>query len=127
MDIPETISTRVELFQECFKEMARRELHRAKISNLVENDLILIWSYFAWLIYQERLLKRKPKVKNLLLDLQNNYLIQYGENYNDSILEVVFDTVGEFVFGTFHEQFLEFLVANTLYHACLYKKMPYPE
>lgn len=127
MDIPETISTRVELFQECFKEMARRELHRADITYLSENDLILIWSYFAWLVYREKLLKKKPKIKNLLTELQTNFLPQHGQNYNETMLEVVFDTVGEFVFGTFHEQFLEFLVANTLHHACLHKKMPYPE
>lgn len=127
MDIPETISTRVELFQECFKEMARRELHRAKITFFNENDLILIWAYFAWLVYREKLLKKKPKIKHLLTELQTNYLPEYGQHFNESILEVVFDTVGEYVFGTFHEQFLEFLVATTLNHACLYKKVPYPE
>lgn len=127
MDIPETISTRVELFQECFKELARRELPRVKINAADENDLVLIWAYFSWLVYQEKLDGRKAKTKNLLLKLQNEYLPQYGKLYNESIFESIFDVGGEFVFGTFHEQFLEFLVAVTLNHACLYKKRPYPE
>ena len=83
MDIPETISTRVELFQECFKEMARRELHRAGITYLCENDLTLIWSYFAWLVYQEKLLKKKSKIKNLLTELQTNFLPQYYSLQNN--------------------------------------------
>lgn len=127
MDIPETISTRVELFQECFKELERRELHRAKINSFEENDLVLIWAYFSWLIYREKMDGRKAKIKPLLIELQRKYLPQYGETYNESILDVIFDTVGEYVFGTFHEQFLEFLVAKALNYACLYKKMPYPE
>lgn len=127
MDIPETILTRVELFQECFKEMARRELHRSKITYLNENDLILIWSYFAWLFYRDKVLKKKSKIKNLLKDLQTNYLEQYGQEYNETLFEVLFDTAGEYVYGTFHEQFLEFLVANSLHYACLNNKAPYPD
>lgn len=127
MNIPETISTRVELFQECFEEMARREIHRANITYLDVKDLILIWSYFAWLVYREKLLRKGSKIDNLLLELQTEFLPQYSQNYNETLLEVVFDTRGGFVFGTFHEQFLEFLVANTIYNACLNAKMPYPE
>lgn len=127
MDIPETISTRVELFQECFKELARRELPRAKINSVEEKDLILIWAHFSWLLYKEKLEGRKAKIKFLLRKLQTDYLPKYGESYNESIFESIFDTRGEYVFGTFHEQFLEFLVAIALNHACLYKTMPYPE
>ena len=127
MDVPETISTRVELFQECFKELARRELSRAKINSANEKDLILIWAYFSWLVYKEKLAGRKAKINNLLIKLQTEYLPQYGKSYNESIFESIFDTSGEFVFGTFHEQFLEFLVAITLNYACFKKKKPYPE
>lgn len=127
MDIPETISTRVELFQECFKELARRELPRAKINSANEKDLVLIWAYFSWLVYKEKLEGRKAKINNLLIKLQTEYLPQYGKSYNESIFESIFDTSGDFVFGTFHEQFLEFLVAIALNYACLYKKKPYPE
>lgn len=127
MDIPETIFTRVELFQECFKELARREIHRANIKSLDESALVFIWSNFAWLVYREKILGKKAKMKTLLSVLKNKYLSEYGEKCNESLLEVVFDTRGEFVFGTFHEQFLEFLVANTLFYACLEKRIPYPE
>lgn len=118
MDIPETISTRVELFQECFKELARRELPRAKINSANEKDLVLIWAYFSWLVYKEKLEGRKAKINNLLIKLQIEYLPQYGKSYNESIFESIFDTSGDFVFGTFHEQFLEFLVAIALNYAC---------
>lgn len=127
MDIPETISTRVELFLECFKELARRELFRTQINSVNENDLVLIWAYFSWLVYNEKLEGRKAKINNMLIKLQTKYLPQYGKSYNESIFESIFDTAGEFVFGTFHEQFLEFLVAIALNNACLYKRMPYPE
>lgn len=126
MNIPETISTRVELFQECIKEMARRELHRSKLKSLNDEDLFLIWSYAAWLVYREKLLNKRIKVPAIIEELQQNYFPQYGTAYNESLLESMFDTT-TYVIGTFHEQFLEFLVANTLCHACINKSEPYPE
>ena len=52
MTIPETISTRVQLFQAFLYEMAKREIHRTG-STIGESDLIIIWSYFAWSVYQK--------------------------------------------------------------------------
>lgn len=127
MDIPETISSRVELFQECIKKLARRECSKWQLNGPSENELILIWSYFAWVFYRNKLLRERSKIKNILSDLQNNYLPEYGKDYNETFFEAIFDTKGDNVFGTFHEQFLEFMVANTLHFACLHKKMPYPE
>ncbi len=126
MSIPETITTRVELFRESLKLMARRECGKGRMGNLGENELLLIWSYYAWLFYEKKLQRKSAKVKHLLSELQTVFLSQYGIGYNESIFEAVFDSNEETVFGTFHEQFLEFLIANTLNYACLNKCEPYP-
>lgn len=128
MDIPETVSTRVELFQQCFEALAERECGKGKLAGKTYQDLILIWSYFAWLIYKRKLPGGEPsKLKKLLTEIQTEYLPQYGSDYDEGILNAVFDISGEKVSGTFHEQFLEFLVANALRHACLNRQKPYPE
>lgn len=126
MSIPETMTTRVELFQAYLKLMARRECGEGRLCNLGENELMLIWSYFAWLFYEKKLQRKPARIKTLLSDIQSTYLPEYEQDYNESVFEAVFDTNEEIVFGTFHEQFLEFLVANTWYFACLKKIQPYP-
>ena len=126
MTIPETISTRVQLFQAFLFEMAKRELHRTG-ANLVENTLILIWSYFAWLVYCEKLHGGPAKIDAVFSALQQELLPEYTTHYHTNLFDALFDIENSKVFGTFHEQFLEFLVANALYDASLHKRNPYPE
>lgn len=121
MSIPETITTRVELFRESLKLMARRECGKGKLIDLDENELLLVWSYYAWLFYEKKLQRKDAKVQHLISTLQTFCLPQYGTGYNESIFEAIFDSNEEKVFGTFHEQFLEFLAANALHYACLNK------
>lgn len=126
MTIPETISTRVQLFQAFLYEMAKREIHRTS-SNLEECDLILIWSYFAWLVYREKLSGRQAKIDDTFRVLQENLLPEYQISYHTNLFDALFDIANKKIYGTFHEQFLEFLVANVFYHASLHKRDPYPE
>lgn len=127
MTIPETIRSRKELFSECIYEMAKRELYRIKTQSLSEKDVVMIWSYSAWLFYKNKMFGIETKISILLNELQKKLLIDLGNGYNESLFESVFDTSNDIIFGTFHEQFLEYLVAHTLYVACLEGKYPYPE
>lgn len=124
--IPETMTGRTELFQEYLKLMAGRECGKERPFDLDEDKLMLIWSFFAWLVYEKRMQREDARITTLLFDIQTSYLPEFGKNYNESVLEAVFDMNKEKVFGTFHEQIMEFLVANTLYYACLNKYPPYP-
>lgn len=126
MNIPETISTRVQLFQTFLYEMAKREIHRTG-SELEEESLVLIWSYFAWLTYKEKLFGRQAKIDDVFQKLQKQILPEYQFSYTTNLFDVLFDFEKSKVYGTFHEQFLEFLVANAFYHASLHKREPYPD
>ena len=68
MTIPETISTRVQLFQAFLYEMAKREIHRTG-STIGESDLIIIWSYFAWSVYQKKIDCRTGKNGRIFLSV----------------------------------------------------------
>lgn len=126
MTIPETISTRVQLFQTFLYEMAKREIHRTA-SNLDEEDLVLIWSYFAWSVYREKIFGRLAKISEIFHLLQKKLPQKYYKIYHENLFDALFDIENKRVYGTFHEQFLEFLVANAFYHASLHKREPYPE
>lgn len=127
MTVPETIRSRVELFTECIDEMAKRELFRTKNQALSENDVVQIWSYSAWLFYKNKILGIQTKISILLNELQETLLKGLGNDYNESLFESLFDTSNDKIYGTFHEQFLEYLVANTIFTACVDGMYPYPE
>lgn len=127
MTIIETITSRVELFRECIIEIARRELTRIENVKLSEEEVIRVWSIFAWLLYKAKLMGDIPRVKTLIKEMQSRIVCDLGENYSDSLFEAIFDISNEKVYGTYHEQFLEYLVANALFYACLSTKEPYPE
>lgn len=132
MQFPETIRSRTELFDKCLDLLAEREIE-TKIKNeelvtIPENEeLVLQWAYFAWMIYEGRLegesgvriSKAKEKIKNIF--------VASRIEWPDSIYDVIFDTNADTAFGAFHEQFLEFLVSYALAYACLNKIQPYPE
>ncbi len=126
MTIPETISTRVQLFQAFLYEMAKREIHRTG-STIGESDLIIIWSYFAWSVYQKKLTVEQAKMDESFYLLQKKLLPEFEIVYHPNLFEALFDIANGKIYGTFHEQFLEFLVANAFYDASLHKRDPYPE
>ncbi|WP_373484484.1 DUF4062 domain-containing protein [Acetobacterium sp.] len=127
MYIPEMIRSSIDLFSECITELAKRELNRPGTENLSKDNIVLIWSYAAWIFYKNKMFKTKTKMSDLLEELHNHVLKDLGNGYNECLFEILFDTNGDIIFGTFHEQFLEFLVANLLLVSCLENKYPYPE
>ena len=131
MEIPETITSRLTLLQKCLEFLAQREIDtkvRFKRPIPTNKELVLQWAYFAWCVYEEKLNGKKGINISIAEDKINNYL-GYDETgrWPHNIYDVLFDTVDEVVVGTFHEQFLEFLVAYCMIFACQYKKQPYPE
>lgn len=127
LTVPGMITSKAELFQECMLEMAKRELTRINNNTLSEHDLVSIWSAFAWLCYKEKLKREVPKIEKLIAELQKNNLCSFECDYNDMLFEAIFDISNKKVYGTYHEQFLEYLVAKILCEACLSGREPYPE
>lgn len=126
MRIPETVRTRIELFKSCVAELAKRELRRLGQSETCVSDLVVVWSYAAWEVYYCKL-KNKTVRFDILIPLLKKNLPLIQLNYTEAHFEALFDSSEKEIFGTFHEQFLEFLVANTIYLACSDGKYPYPE
>jgi hypothetical protein len=126
MCIPETIRTRVELFKACVNELAKRELTRLEQSETFASNLVVIWSYAAWEIYYNKLKNTVSKLSILIPKLKT-LLTAMPFDYSASHFEALFDSSGDEIFGTFHEQFLEFLVANTIHIACCSATYPFPE
>ena len=130
MEIPETIRSRTQLFEECFDRLAQREIEtKIKTTKAIPNnqDLVTQWSFFAWMIYENRL--KGEKSTNILdaITRIKSYFPSPSIDWPSVVYEVIFDIQGEYAFGALHEQFLEYLVARTLAYACLYKSEPYPE
>ena len=131
MEIPETITSRLTLLHKCLEFLAQREIETKvglKKPMPRNEELVLHWAYFAWCVYEEKL-NRRTGIKISTAENRINQYLQFDESsmWPHNIYEVLFDTVDELVFGTFHEQFLEFLVAYCMIYACQYKKQPYPE
>lgn len=126
MQIPETIHTRVELFRACVTELAKRELTRLRQSEAYTSELIMVWSYAAWEVYYNKLNDKESKLSTLIPKLKT-LLPAIELDYSASHFEVLFDCFEDKIFGTFHEQFLEYFVANALYFACKSREYPYPE
>ncbi len=130
MEIPETIRSRTQLFEECLDRLAEREIEskiRSKEEIPENQDLVIHWAFFAWIIYENRL---KGEKRILVSDatLRIRAIIDCPRiEWPSAVDEVIFDINGEYAFGAFHEQFLEFLVAYTLVYACLKKIPPYPD
>lgn len=122
-----TIASKADLFQECMLEMAKRELTRADNCVLPARDLVFVWSAFAWLVYRNNLKRETSKTERLIAELKEKKICDFECDYNETIFEAVFDINDKGVYGTCHEQFLEYLVAKMFCEACLSRGEPYPE
>lgn len=129
MEIPETIRTRTQLFEECFDKLAQREIEtKIKSTRTIPSDesLVLHWGFFAWMIYETRLRDEKRiRISDAIKKIQD--VLPASIKWPSAVYEAIFDIQGEYAYGALHEQFLEFLVAQTLVYACLYKTLPYPD
>ncbi len=127
MRIPEAIHTKVELFKTWINELAKRELTRLGQSVTMTPNLVTLWSYAAWEVYYNKLNSNKSRFSTLIPVLKQK-ITEIPDFYSIAHFEVLFESSGDDeIFGTFHEQFLEFLVANTIYIACNNASYPYPE
>ena len=130
MEIPETIRSRTQLFEECFEKLAQREIEtKIKVKEPIPNnqDLVTQWAFFAWMIYENRLMGEKSiRISDAISRIKSFFTSPIIE-WPSVVYEVVFDIHGEYAYGALHEQFMEFLVAHTLAYACLNKTEPYPE
>jgi len=125
MQIPDTIHTRVQLFNKCLFELAKREIARLKQSKLNTESLIHIWVYASWELYFNKLRDISTQMSTLSDKIKDIYSLPF--TVSPPYFEALFDSAEDKMFGTFHEQFLEFLVAKIIHFACLEEKYPYPE
>jgi len=125
MQVPETIHTRVQLFNKCLFELAKRELVRLKQSESYAESLIHIWAYASWEFYYNKLRDISTQMSTLSEKINDTNSLQF--TVSPTYFEALFDSAEDKVFGTFHDQFLEFLVAKIIQNACLEEKYPYPE
>ena len=125
--VPETIRTRVALFEKCLESMAKREKTNHSEIRADCGDILEYWAYSAWFLYEKRLQSptEQTMVKDILSKLKKYFPGQY-ENCSENLLHVIFDISGNTVSGAFHDQFLEYLVARILCGACLKQEFPYP-
>lgn len=128
MEIPETIRSRTQLFDECISCLAQREIENKFSAALPEkHKLVITWALLAWFIYESRLEGKDPIHISDALSNINSILFETPIEWPLTIYEVIFDMKGEYVHGAIHEQFLEYLVAYALVYACLNRSAPYPE
>lgn len=127
LQVPETIRTRVALFEKCLESMAGREKTNHTEITADCGDVLEYWAYFAWLLYENRL--QHPTEQNMVKDILSKlerYAPARCKSCGENLLHVVYDISGDTVSGAFHDQFLEYLVARVLCDACLKKAFPYP-
>lgn len=125
--VPETIRTRVALFEKCLEAMAGRE--KAKHTEIETEcaGILDYWAYFAWFLYENRL--QHPTEQNMVKDILSKlekHAPERCKSCDENLLHVIYDISGDTVSGAFHDQFLEYLVARVLCSACLKKEVPYP-
>lgn len=127
LKVPETIRTRVALFEKCLESMAEREKSNHTELTAKCGDILEYWAYFAWFLYENRL--QNPAEQNMVRDILSKikkYAPTQCKNCGENLLHVIYDIGGDTVSGAFHDQFLEYLVARVLCDACFKKKTPYP-
>ncbi len=125
---PVATITAVELFDNWIKELASRE--RTKIASGQEDAEILVkvWAYAAWEIYTSKLKGNSFGLKySELISSLDKRIPNVQDRVNLSWFGALFDCSDDYIIGTFHEQFMEYLIATILIDACLAKQEPYPD
>lgn len=114
----------VKLFGWWIGELARRE--QEKVDGITDSALIVkIWEKTAWCLYEARIINEKLHKD----DLTRTLLTEYPESLTISVMKTfdsLFDMKGDIISGTFHEQFMEYCIADYLINACLKEQPPFP-
>lgn len=115
--------SRVKLFRSWMNELAGREHSK---NNLLSSKSILdIWKFVAWHVYLSRRNNEKL-MKEDLLELIDDLPLDVNADIALVTLDALFEWKSDCINGTFHEQFMEYLVADFLIDACAEEKDPYP-
>ena len=115
--------SRVKLFSAWMNELAGREHSK---NNLLSSEIILsIWKFTAWRVYLSRRSNEKLMKEDLLELIKDSFPDVNAENVL-ATFDALFEWKSDSINGTFHEQFMEYLVADLLIDACIKEKEPYP-
>lgn len=117
-----------ELFDNWINELATRE--RTKIAQRIvkKENIIDIWAFTAWEVYCHKIQGNSQHLRfDDLIALLEDKFPNYKSNINPSWFSTLFDCTKDCIIGTFHEQFMEYLVAKVLVSSCIKKEEPYPD
>ena len=125
---PVTTITAVELFDNWIKELASRERTKIASGQEAAELLVKVWAYAAWEIYTSKLNGNSFGLKySELISSIDKRIPNIQDLVNMSWFGALFDCSDDYIIGTFHEQFMEYLIATILIDACLAKQEPYPD
>ena len=122
--------TTTALFENWIIELARRE--HSKLNEdaikINDNDIVAVWGFAAWSLYRKKLSESSQllRLDDLIASLVKEFPEQSGW-INPPLFESLFDCTNDKIIGTFHEQFMEYLVARVLINSCIKKVDPYPD
>lgn len=122
-----TISV-VNLFKTWIEDLAIRERGKSIHQQVDVDKIVAIWEHAAWKIYSHKLIGQSTALR--IDDLIKSLEIKFPECQSLITPEwfgSLFDCNNDCIMGTFHEQFMEFLVAQVLIKACINKEEPYPD
>ncbi len=116
--------SRVNLFDNWMEVLSKRESSKY---NDVSSDIIMaIWENVAWKLYYARKKNEslhKNDIKSLIKELFPDISLDSAIQSLDSLFEWKSDLLN----GTFHEQFMEYLVAKLLVNSTINHEKPYPD
>lgn len=125
LKIPATINNRVQLFSECLKELAFREIERLAITEISKETMLSVWAFAAWEVYYAKIRQDDIRYSDLLPKLKAKFPELTG--INELWFEALFISTQINIVGTFHEQFLEYLSAYAILSSCVASIYPFPE
>lgn len=118
----------VTLFKTWIEDLAFREKNKSIHQKIDEHKIVDIWEYAAWVLYSHKLsgASHALRIDDLIGKLEMKFP-ECKSLVTPEWFSSLFDCSNECVIGTFHEQFMEFLVAQVLIKACINKDEPYPD
>ncbi len=118
----------VDLFKTWIEDLAIREQGKSIHKQIDTHKIIAIWECAAWEIYSHKLIGASTALR--IDDLIKSLEIKFPECkalITSEWFGSLFDCNNDCIIGTFHEQFMEFLVAQVLIKACINRDEPYPD
>lgn len=117
--------SRVELFDCWMTDLSKRECAKDETGSTSSKVILEIWEFVAWNLYLHRIRNSKLNVA----DINDMVEQKFNKVFCGNVvpwLDALFECRAGFISGTFHEQFMEYLVARLLVASCEQKSEPYP-